>query len=85
MCTMFHIYIGFPPPPPPPQFYCFPSSSSSSSSILYISENLIMARFAVFQRIKLHQIFTAASISPSRLTHAFVSFPFKSLARFLLI
>ena len=53
--------------------------------LLYISQNLIMACFAVFERIKLHQIFTAASISPARLTHAFVSFPFKSLARFLLI
>ena len=44
-----------------------------------------MARFAVFERIKLHQIFKAASILPSRLTQAFVSFSLKSLARFLLI
>ena len=44
-----------------------------------------MARFAVFERIKLHQIFKAASTSPSRLTQAFVSFSFKCLARFLLI
>ena len=44
-----------------------------------------MARFSVFERIKLHQSFKAASISPSRLTHSFMSFSFKSLARFLLI
>ena len=44
-----------------------------------------MARFAVFERIKLHQIFKAASILLSRLTQAFASFSFKSLARFLLI
>ena len=44
-----------------------------------------MARFAVFERIKLHQIFKAASILPSRLTQAFVSFSFKYLALFLLI
>ena len=56
-----------------------------SVTILYISQNFIMARFAVFERIKLHQIFKAASILLSRLTQAFVSFSFKSLARFLLI
>ena len=44
-----------------------------------------MARFAVFERIKLHQILKAASISPSPLTQAFASFSLRSLARFLLI
>ena len=34
----------------------------------------MMARFAVFERIKLHQSFKAASILPSRLAQAFVSF-----------
>ena len=33
-------------------------------AFLYISQNFIMARFAVFEQIKLHQIFKAASISP---------------------
>ena len=32
--------------------------------------HVIMARFAVFERIKLHQIFKAASTSPSRLTRS---------------
>ena len=32
--------------------------------ILYISQNFIMARFAAFERIKLHQILKPASTSP---------------------
>ena len=63
----------------------FSISNCKEEAVLYISQNFIMARFAVFERIKLHQIFKAASILLSRLTQAFVSFSFKSLARFLLI
>ena len=32
--------------------------------IFYISQNFIMARFAAFERSKLHQTFMTASISP---------------------
>ena len=40
----------------------------------YISQNFIMACFAAFERSKLHQILTTASISPQCLTYAFGSF-----------
>ena len=43
-------------------------------SFLYISQNYVMARFAVLERNKLHQILKTTSISPLRLTYAFVSF-----------
>ena len=43
-------------------------------SFLYISQNYVMARFAVLERSKLHQILKTTSISPLRLTYAFVSF-----------
>ena len=34
------------------------------TNVFYISQNFIMARFAAFERSKLHQTFMTASISP---------------------
>ena len=42
--------------------------------LLYISQNYVMARFTVLERSKLHQILKTTSISPLRLTYAFVRF-----------
>ena len=53
--------------------------------LLYISQNFIIARFAAFERNKLHQILMMVSISPKRLTNAFWSFFFSRFLVFSLI
>ena len=51
-------------------------------TILYVSQNSIIARFAAFERNKLHQILKIVSISPKRLTYVFLSFFVQSFPRF---
>ena len=45
-------------------------------TILYISQNLVITRFAAFERNKLHQISKIVFISPKRLTCAVIEFFF---------
>ena len=60
-------------------------SGDTFHKVLYISQNFIIARFAAFERNKLHQILMMVSISPKRLTNAFWSFFFSRFLVFSLI
>ena len=57
-------YCITPPSSPAPQFYSFPPPPPPPPHFFYISQNFIMARFAAFERSKLHHILKTASISP---------------------
>ena len=52
---------------------------------LYISQKIIIARFAAFERNKLHQILKMVSTSPKRFAYAFRSFFFNLFLVFSLI
>ena len=54
--------------------FTLPYNKTNLISILYIFQNYVMARFAVLERSKLHQILKTTSISPLCLTYAFVRF-----------